>query len=80
MFTGAHGDSRTDARQEACYSRLYDAIPLYNPSIDYHLLLDANNAPDWTLDRRGNPAPNRIASAGWPRSDVYSTYFLAASF
>ena len=25
-----------------------------NPSTDYNLFIDANNAPDWTLDRRGN--------------------------
>lgn len=53
MFIGAHADNTSDARQEAYYSRLYPTLPSYNPSTDYHLYIDANNAPDWTFDRRG---------------------------
>ena len=55
MFIGAHSDNKNDARQEAYYLRLYARLPSYNPSTDYHLFIDANNALDWTLDRRGNP-------------------------
>ena len=46
MFIGAHADNKNDARQEAYYSRLYATLSPYNPSADYHLFIDAKNAPD----------------------------------
>jgi len=81
MFIGAHADNKSDARQEAYYSRLYDALPPYNPSTDYHLFIDANNAPDWTLDRRGNPASQQDQPSGLPALRcILDAYSLADNF
>ena len=71
MFIGAHADNKNNARQEAYYSHLYAALPPYNPSTNYHLFIDANNASDWTLDRRGTLPLNRTTFVGLPHSGAY---------
>ncbi len=81
MLIGAHADNKNDARQEAYYSRLYAALPSYNPSTDYHLLINAYNAPDRTLDRRGNPASQQDHPRGLTAlRRIIDAYSLADNF
>jgi hypothetical protein len=81
MFIGTLTENKTDIRQEAYCLRLYAALPHYNPSTDYHLFIDANNAPDWTLDRRGNPAYQQDQPRGFTAlRRILDAYSLADNF
>ena len=56
LIVAAHADNNSDAEQEAFYKRLAQALepfrPDKKPGMDYHFLMDTNNAPDWHLDYR----------------------------
>ena len=53
----------------------------YNPSTDYHLFIDANNAQDWTLDRRGNPTSQQDHPRGLAALRlILDVYSLADNF
>ena len=56
LIVAAHADNNSDAEQEAFYKRLAHALepfrPEKKPGMDYHFLMDTNNAPDWHLDYR----------------------------
>jgi ribonuclease HI len=81
----AHADNDSDEEQEKFYRRLHQNLPSRKNDVDYLFLLDANNAPNWHLDRRAPPGPtpsptqNRVLGIAAMRT-LLDAYDVADTF
>ena len=67
-----------------CYTRLQRSLPAYKAGVDYFFLLDANNAPSWSLDHRdlstGPGAPQDRTLGIEAMNTVFDAYHVTDTF
>ena len=85
VIVSAHSDNHSDTEQADFYGRLQRSLPAHKVGVDYFFLLDANNAPDWSLDQRNLSVGPAVSKQDRPlgietMTTLFDAYHVVDSF